>query len=327
MEALIIRPVDHLPEEVQPIEYSSAQPFIEANTFESTLEEIRTKHIIPVYSKDNERLISIAEFIQSTQEQVYKAFPDQRILQPSIRLSHPIKGRIPEAKDKAANELEEWEKTLYYERAAFVIEIPGIRREIEGNSLSLVVGGVKSYNLDRLQSRKGGDEYFTLFVGFQNKVCCNLCVWTDGLSNKVGVKSLDQLRAVTKHLLEEYNGSHHFFHLQQLSGLELSEEQFAQLIGRCRLYQHLPTLQRNQLPEMLFGDAQINAVVRDYYRDGPFCRQENGRINLWRLYNLFTGANKNSYIDSFVDRSVNAYRFAEHLRWSLEGKTHSWFLN
>ena len=37
-----------------------------------------------------------------------------------IRLSHLIKGRIPEAKLKIAQDLEEYEKTLYYERMAFI---------------------------------------------------------------------------------------------------------------------------------------------------------------------------------------------------------------
>lgn len=37
------------------------------------------------------------------------------ILRPSIRLSHPIVGRIPEAKDKPAIDLAEYEKTIYYE--------------------------------------------------------------------------------------------------------------------------------------------------------------------------------------------------------------------
>ncbi|HET9746708.1 MAG TPA: DUF3871 family protein [Chitinophagaceae bacterium] len=40
---------------------------------------------------------------------------------------------MPSARDKAANNLEEHEKTLYYERMAFVIEIPTIGSEIDGN--------------------------------------------------------------------------------------------------------------------------------------------------------------------------------------------------
>jgi hypothetical protein len=77
----------------------------------------------------------------------------------------------------------------------------------------------------------------------------------------------------------------------------------------------------------LFGEQQVSAVVRDYFKDQSFCRDEAGNINLWQLYNLFTGANKSSYIDSFLDRSVNAYSFAEQIKWALEGKQENWYLN
>ncbi|MHA4915613.1 DUF3871 family protein, partial [Enterococcus faecium] len=65
----------------------------------------------------------------------------------------------------------------------------------------------------------------------------------------------------------------------------------------------------------------------DYYRDNSFCRDINGNINLWKVYNLFTGVNKSSYIDSFLDRSVNAYNFVEQIKWALEGNQESWYIN
>jgi hypothetical protein len=61
---------------------------------------------------------------------------------------------VPEAKDKAAKDLLEHEKTLYYERMAFIIEIPSIADDIDGNRLSLTIGGVKAYNLDNLCKSK-----------------------------------------------------------------------------------------------------------------------------------------------------------------------------
>lgn len=35
-----------------------------------------------------------------------------------------------------------------------------------------------------------------------------------------------------------------------------------------------------------------------------FCRNANGDINVWEFYNLLTGSNKASYIDTFLDRGV-----------------------
>jgi hypothetical protein len=328
MEALVLQPNRHSStlEREQAIT-STSRAFIEANTIESSMDEVRNKHIIPVYAKDNERLISIAEFIDACSEIVQENFSSEIILQPNIRLSHPIKGRVPEAKDKAAIELQEWEKTLYFERAAFVIEVPSIQRTIDGNTLSLTIGGVKAYHLDRLNGKKGVDENFSFFIGYQNKVCTNLCVWTDGYSNTVGVKNLGQLKMLMNDLIVNYNASEHLFNLEKLNDYELSEHQFAQLIGRCRMYQNLPTAMKNKIAPMLYGDAQLNAVVKDYYRDNSFCRSENGNISLWRLYNLFTGVNKSSYIDSFLDRSVNAYSFVEQIKYAMDGKAHSWFLS
>ena len=139
---------------------SSGKAFIEANTIESSLEEISNNHLIPVFIKDNEPLISQADFVRAMNEIASDIYQGETILQPSIRLSHPVKGRIPEAKFKPAIELLDHEKTLYYERMAFAIEIPSVFDEIDGCKLSLTVGGVKSLNLDNLYSKKGADEHF-----------------------------------------------------------------------------------------------------------------------------------------------------------------------
>ena len=291
------------------------------------MQEIKDQHLIPVFVKDNERAISIAEFIEAAQETVLSVFSEQTIYHPSIRLSHPIKNRVPEAKDKPANQLEEWEKTLYYERAAFVIKIPGIQSVVDGNILTLSVGGVKSYSMDNLNGKKGVDEHFKIFIGFQNKVCCNMCVWTDGYMNNIAIKNVGQLKVMMQTLFQSYNSNHHLYHLQKLSEFQLTDHQFALLMGRCRLYQHLPPAIKNTIPPLLFGETQLSAVAKDYYRDESFCRNKAGNINLWKLYNLFTGSNKSSYIENFLERGVNAYHFAEQLRRALENKADSWFLN
>jgi hypothetical protein len=87
---------------------STAKPFIEANTIETQLDEIKQSHIIPVFVKDNETLISHAEFIEATQLIASDVFYGEHILKPNVRVSHPIKGRVPEAKHKPVNQLLEW---------------------------------------------------------------------------------------------------------------------------------------------------------------------------------------------------------------------------
>lgn len=313
----------YLPEEKQ----SSSNSFINANTIDMSLHEIKTSHILPVFVKDNEPLISQAEFVESVANIVSDVYHGEHILKPSIRVSHPIKGRVPDAKDKPASMLHEWEKTIYYERMMFAIEIPSITENIDGNTLSLTVGGIKSYNLDNLYNRKGADEHFKFFVGFQNKVCTNMCVWSDGYAGDLRAKNVESLRTGIYQALSSYNPVDHIRSLDNLSRYSLTEKQFANLLGRCRMYNYLSTEDKQNIPRMLYGDQQLNSVCKDFYKDESFCKDNNGNINLWRMYNLFTGSNKSSYIDSFLDRSVNAYQFADQLRQSLDIQEHNWFLN
>lgn len=306
---------------------STSKPFIESNTISCKLEEIRSSHIIPVFTKDNEPLISHADFIETVALAASDVFRGEQILRPSIRLSHPVKGRIPEARDKPANQLLESEKTLYYERLAFIIELPEITDIIDGNTLSLTIGGVKAYNQDNLYSRSVCDQHFKVFVGFKNSVCTNLCVWTNGTLLDLKVRSVGQLKASVLSLLSNYNHGYHLDMLRRLPEYSITEQQFANLVGRCRLYNHLPTSRKSDIPMLSFTDTQLAGVCRDYFKDNSFCRDDSGNINLWKLYNLFTGSNKSSYIDQFVERGVNAYNLVEHLRFALDGKEHSWYLN
>ncbi|QEK52819.1 DUF3871 family protein [Pedobacter aquae] len=320
MELLTINPPPILKQ-------SSQKSFIVANTLASSYQEIRNNHIIPVFIKDNEPVISHADFIDVSNEIVHHVFQNETILSPSIRLSHPIKGRVPEAKNKPANQLLEEEKTIYYERMAFVIEVPTIRDTVSGNQLNLTIGGVKSYNLDNLYSKKGTDEHFKIFIGFENKVCTNMCVWSDGFIADLKVRSIHELTDAILNLITNYNAKQHLDNLNKFTNYTLTENQFAELIGKCRMYNYLPQNAKQEIQQLLFGDTQINSVAKDYYNDKSFCRSANGDIDLWRFYNLLTGANKSSYIDTFLDRGLNAYEFTNSIVNALESPKSNWFLN
>ena len=306
---------------------SSGTSFIEANTIGSTLTEVKHGHIIPVFIKDNEPVISHCEFIETTLGVAMDIFRGEGILKPNIRLSHPIKGRIPEAKNKPAINLLEHEKTLYYERMAFVIEIPTIYTDIGGNRLNLSIGGVKAYNLDNLYNKSGADQHFKIFVGFKNTVCTNFCVTTDGYMGDLKVKNVDMLRNSVRTMLQDFNAVEQSDQFRDLHNYDLTEQQFAQLIGRCRMYKYLPEQLQKEIAELMFGESQLNSICNDYYRDKTFCRNDDGSINLWKLFNLFTGANKSSYIDTFLDRSVNAFQLVNVLKDALYRKESCWYLN
>ncbi len=142
-------------------------PFIEANTKAVELSHLKNECIVPVFSKDNELTISHPAFIETVAEAVSTFYNGETIETPEIRVSHIIKGRIPEAIHKPANQLLESDKTIYYERMMFCIEIPTIYETIEGNKLTLTVGGVRAYNHMNLYSKKSV-ERFKIFVGFKN---------------------------------------------------------------------------------------------------------------------------------------------------------------
>ena len=205
--------------------------------------------------------------------------------------------------------------------------MPSIKTIIDGNQISLTIGGVKSYSEDNLYQRSGGDQHFKFFIGFKNRVCTNLCVWSDGYKSSISVKSFDELYLVMHSLVKRYNSNMHLHHLQRLAEYSLTEREFAHIIGRIRMFNHLPNNLKNGIQEMMLTDTQIGMVVKDYYKDNSFCRNDDGTISLWKLYNLFTGANKSTYIDNFLDRSVNAFSFVTQIRWALDGKEDSWYLN
>ena len=118
-------------------------PFITANTEQVNHHCLKNDCIIPVFAKDNEKTIAHQEFIEIAQECVKTVFKHQEIDLPEIRVSHQVKGRIPEAIHKSAKELLDHEKTQYFERMAFAIRIPSITETVNGNPLSLMVGGVR----------------------------------------------------------------------------------------------------------------------------------------------------------------------------------------
>ena len=74
----------------------SSDQFIHANTEPILQEELKSGCIIPVFSKDNESTISHTEFIETAFKVSNQFFSGEQLLQPNIRVSHPIKGRIPE---------------------------------------------------------------------------------------------------------------------------------------------------------------------------------------------------------------------------------------
>ncbi|AZJ35251.1 DUF3871 family protein [Tenacibaculum singaporense] len=299
--------------------------FIEANTSEVTLEHIKKDCIIPVFAKDNETTISHYEFIDATKEVAQSLFSNE-ISRPAIRVSHQIKGRIPSAIGKPVKELKDHEKTIYYERMAFMMKVPQRQVVVNNQILNLTIGGVRAYNQENLFSKKS-IEKFKVFIGFKNTVCTNLCISTDGLKSEIRVSSISELQEAIHHLIMNYNEEAHLGNLEKLSKYHLKESEFAHLVGKMKMYHFLNKRGKQGKFPLQLTDSQISIVVKDYFTDDNFSRNKNEMIDLWNVYNLFTGANKSSYIDNCLERNVNAYEFMQNISNSIETETYNWFLH
>lgn len=311
----------------EPVKQPRRKHFIEANTQPIDLINLKNECVVPVFSKDNEITISHPNFIETVYNAAQELFRGESIDEPDIMVSHVIKGRIPEAIHKPVAQLLDSDKTIYYERMAFAFEIPSIHEDINGNRLNLCITGVRAYNRENLHSKKTAEK-FSISIGFKNLVCCNLCTFTDGYKADLKAMSCGELFRSTIQLFQSYNASKHLEMMKELTGSYLTEHQFAQFIGKSRLYQCLPSKEQRKLPSMELTDSQINMVAKSYYHDDNF-KKEHGEkeINLWKFYNMLTSANKSSYIDNLLDRSLNASQLAGGINRALKGDNdYKWFI-
>lgn len=302
-------------------------PFIDSNSQDITLQELKQQCIIPVFAKDNELTVSHQEFIEAILDAAHDYYKGEQINIPAIKVSHLVKGRIPEAINKKASELLEKDETMYYSRMAFNIQIPTIQEDVVGDYLNLSICGCKSYEKENLGGKLSA-QTFSLSVGFLNRVCTNQCISTSGFLEVMKATNASGIYQQALELFDHYNAKKHINLLKSFGDVYLSEHQFCQILGRMRLYNYLDLEDQRALPKLLITDSQINSVARHYLCDENFAGERNRGITMWKFYNLITGANKKSYIDSFLSRGVNATQICEGITKALtdEDKEFSWFL-
>jgi hypothetical protein len=154
-----------------------------------------------------------------------------------------------------------------------------------------------------------------------------MCVSTDGAKLDLKVKDLAQLEQNVYALLSQYNVNAHVEAMRKYTAIEINQSEFAQFIGKSRLYRYLTEEQKQNITPLYFGDQQMGAVAKDYFSDENFCSiEESGKINLWRLYNLLTGVNKSTYVDQFLDRAINAQEIVLEIAKHKSGEKNSWYL-
>ena len=302
--------------------------FIESNTSAISLEELTTKNIIPTFS-DNTLTISHQNFIGAVTKVAEQVFGGLTPVE--CRVSHPIIGRIPSAQHKKASELREDEKTVFYQRLAWVAHVKNLTRTINNQTVHLCIGGVRSYSEDKLYRTQTAMK-FKIFVGWKVRVCSNLCLTCDGFSGTIECMTEADIMQKALELFSGFNPHKEetLGLLENLRNTEISEELFCKIIGRLRLYQFLPVNEQKLLPSLEIGDQAVNAMVKGYVSNPNFGKKEGEILTCWNLLQLANEAVKGSYIDTWLDRNQNCTDFALGIQKAIEGNDtegYSWFLH
>lgn len=164
-------------------------------------------------------------------------------------------------------------------------------------------------------------------IGWRVNVCSNQVLTTDGLRYQIEVTDLNELYRQVTMLFQSYNTARDLYLMQNLTNTFLSESQFAQIVGRCRLYQALTLQNQRALPRLLITDSQINNCCKGFFSN-PYFGAKDNRISMCDFPNLLTEANKSSYIDAFLLRAANATEVAVGINRALNGisNEYEWFL-
>ncbi|MFR4245848.1 DUF3871 family protein [Phocaeicola coprophilus] len=313
---------------IAPDEMGNHPNFIESNTSAITLEELTNKNIIPTFC-DNTLTISHQNFIGAVSKVAEQIFGELTPVE--CRVSHPIIGRVPSAQNKKASELREDEKTVFYQRLAWVAHARNLTNTINGQTVNLCIGGVRAYNEDKLY-RPQTPMKFKIFVGWKVRVCSNLCLTCDGFSGTIECMTEADIMQKASELFSGFNPRKEetLGLLENLQSTEISEELFCKIIGRLRLYQFLPVNEQKALPSLNIGDQAVNTMVKGYVSNPNFGKKEGEIITCWNLLQLANEAVKSSYIDTWLDRNRNCTDFALGIQQAIEGNDtegYSWFLN
>ncbi len=300
--------------------------FLEANTDAISMEELTNKCVVPTWATQ-ELTIAHQDFISCVHDAATSFYSGERVNNPEIRVSHIVRGRVPSALGKKTSELLECEKTQFFQRLAFAFTIPTIYETVSGQKLELCVGGVRNYNDLNLYRATKGIEKFSVFVGWRVRICSNQVLTGKGVRFNMEVTSIGELYRNVLELFHSFQPAKEIHLMQTLSETFLTETQFAQVVGRMRMYQALSPAAQKRIPKLLITDSQINSVCRDYYHNEAFGTKDNG-ISLFDFHNLLTQSNKGSYIDTYLHRAVNATEVSVGINNVMRGidNRYAWFL-
>lgn len=316
-------------EEAAELKASEPHPnFIESNTNAISLEDLTTKCIVPTFA-DMSLTISHQNGIACVCKAAQSIWGELTPVE--IRVSHPIHGRTHDALYLKESELKPEQKTLFYQRMAFIAHVKGMTRNICGQEVMLTIGAVRSYHEDKLYGRKSPMKW-KIFCDWAVRCCSNQMV-VSGYSGTVECLTEADLYQQAYLLFADFakHQEDELHTLENLNNTVIPEDVLCSIWGRLRLYQFLPNEQKADLPEVILGDQIINNSVKQYCTNPDFGKKPGEDITCWNLAQYLTeGVKGGSYIDKYCERMQNALTFTIGIQKALTGDPtgacYRWFL-
>jgi hypothetical protein len=197
---------------------------------------------------------------------------------------------------------------------------------LNGNHGQLTITGIKPYDKDVL-TRSSNWQHFKVAVGFQVRVCLNLCMSVQGSMLDLKVKDIETLKQKVTELITGYSADQDIETFRRFSNYGFNEDEYAQIIGKMRMYQYLPKDRQSAIGTLELPDTLVTQATKEFI-SGPF-QAQGGEVNAWQMYNHFTTATKNTDITEFLDRNVNCMEVVDGLCATKAGTRNkfSWYLN
>ncbi|MCC8066732.1 MAG: DUF3871 family protein, partial [Clostridiales bacterium] len=308
---------------------SDSPASIASNSQAITLAELENENIVPTFS-DLNPVIAHQTFANTVKSAAMSIFPNEKFGDIEMRVSHQTNGRIPSALHVPVNELQEWQKTKYYQRFAFAFEILSMSETINGKQCYLTIGGTRSLSNTNLFGKQAPQK-FSIFIGWRASVCSNGMIHTDGLKSGISCLTSADIFENSFNLFSNYDAMTDLRNLRNLGTTSMTTEQFCGILGRFRLYSAMSDKQRKQLslPEITLGDSLLNAATKNFVTDSDFGINGREAITCFDFLNLLNAAAKNSYIDLYAARNADCTTIAVEIQKAInhEDTPYSWFLN
>lgn len=302
--------------------------FIEANTSAVTWKDITEDSILPSYA-DGEIVVPHSHFIQAVVMAAHDALPNDTFGPLEMRASHLTQGRIPSAIYKKTSELLESDKTKYWERICFCVQVKSRQTNILGEPYTLTIGGCRSLQTCNFHSRKSV-EGFQAFIAYRAKICSNLAIFVEnGLKDGIEAMGPAEIYAAAYELFSRFDAEENRKALEGLGDCRITIDQFTHLIGKLRLYSCLSTAAKKELPfQIELGDSQVYAATRNFV-DSHFGLNGNDSIDMHSFMNCMSSAVKSSYLHNFLIKNASCTTLARGVMESIKGINHDydWLLS